>query len=131
MYYYMCLSLEPVITDNEGHAMARAAVNLFARWNLDDRQACILLGDLQPSTYARWQQSDVGTLSRDLKARLAHLMAIHGALRTIFRDPERGYAWVRKPNAAFEGHSALDVMVQGELCDLMRVRAYLDAVSGR
>lgn len=124
----MSLSLEPVITDDEGRAMASAAVNLFARWSLDDRQACTLLGGLQPSTYARWQQSDVGTLSRDLKARLAHLMAIHGALRRIFRDPERGYRWVHKPNSAFEGHSALDVMLQGDIVDLMRVRTYLNAV---
>src|SRR5213596_3636236 len=50
------------------------------------------------------------------------LMGIHKALRIIFRDASRGYAWIGAANAAFGGRSALDVMLGGELTDLMRVR---------
>jgi hypothetical protein len=57
-------------------------------------------------------------------------MGIHKALRIIFREPQRGYGWVRMPNATFDGRSALDVMLGGELTDLMRVRRYLDAERG-
>ncbi len=42
----------------------------------------------------------------------------------------KGYAWIKAPNAAFGGVSALDVMGGGELTDLMRVRRYLDAEHG-
>ena len=38
--------------------------------------------------------------------------------------------WVKKPNQAFGGQRALDVMLGGYLTDLFRVRAYLDAARG-
>ncbi|MFC3231294.1 antitoxin Xre-like helix-turn-helix domain-containing protein [Marinibaculum pumilum] len=118
------------ITDVEGAAMARAAVNLFRRWRLTEEQACILLGGISQRTFARWKAGEVGRLSRDLKARLSNLMGIHKALRIIFRDPRRAYDWVHQPNAAYGGRAALDVMLGGELTDIMRVRRYLDAERG-
>jgi len=118
------------ITDREAAAMARATVNLLARWGLTDAQACVLLGGISPRTWARWKAGDIGRLPRDLKARLSNLMGIHKALRIIFREPERAHAWIARPNAAFGGRSALEVMLNGELTDLMRVRRYLDAERG-
>ena len=53
-----------------------------------------------------------------------------GAVRIIFSEPQRGYAWIRAGNTAFAGASALDVMLGGELTDIMRVRRYLDAERG-
>lgn len=64
---------------------------------------------------------------RDLRARLSHLMGIRKALRIIFRAAPRGYAWIKAPNDAFAGRSALDVMLGGKLSDLASVRRYLDA----
>ena len=116
-----------LITDAEALAMARAAVNLFDRWELTETQACQLLGGLPRRTYVRWKAGEIGRIGRDLKARLSHLMGIHKALRIIFKEPERGYAWVRRPNDAFAGRSALDVMLRGELTDIVRIRHYLDA----
>jgi uncharacterized protein (DUF2384 family) len=120
---------DPTITDAEGAAMFRAAVTLFRRWQLTDEQAAALL-DMPGRTYARWKAGAVGRIGRDGKARLSNLMGIHKALRIVFREPQRGYDWVRAPNAAFAGRSALDVMLGGELTDLMRVRRYLDAERG-
>jgi uncharacterized protein (DUF2384 family) len=120
----------PAITDAEGLAMARAAVRLFGLWELTDAEACVLLGELSPRTYARWKAGDVGRISRDLKARLSNLMGIHKALRIIFTEPARAYGWVKRPNQAFGGRSALEVMLQGDLLDLVRVRRYLDAERG-
>ncbi len=117
------------ITDAEAAAMFRACVNLFRAWRVSDAEASVLL-DLQPRTFARWKAGLVGRIDRDQKARLSNLMAIHKALRIIFRDPARSYAWVRLANEAFHGRSALDVMLGGELTDLMRVRRYLDAERG-
>lgn len=118
------------ITDEEAAAMFRAAVNLFQRWGLIDEQASILL-DVPPRTLARWKADRApGRLGRDGKARLSNLMGIHKALRIIFREPQRGYGWIKAPNEAFGGRSALEVMLHGELTDLMRVRRYLDAERG-
>ena len=119
-----------VITDAEGEAMARAAVNLFDRWGLTESQACELLGGLPRRTYVRWKTGEIGRIGRDLKARLSHLMGIHKALRITFKAPEQGYAWIKRPSDDFAGHSALEVMLRGELTDIVRVRAYLDAGRG-
>lgn len=117
------------ITDEEAVAAFRAVVNLFRLWGVTDEQAAILL-DLPVRTYRRWKAGEIGRIGRDGKARLSNLLGIHKALRIIFREPQRAYAWVKAPNAAFGGRTALAVMLGGELTDLMRVRRYLDAERG-
>lgn len=120
----------PAISDEEASAMARAVVNLFRRWEITDAQASILLGGLSARTWARWKVGEVGRIPRDLKSRLSNLMGIHKALRIIFTEADRAYGWVKRPNNAFGGAPALDVMLGGELTDIMRVRRYLDSVRG-
>lgn len=117
------------ITDEEAAALFRAAVNLFARWEITDEQASVLL-DLPLRSYRRWKAGMLGRINRDGKTRLSNLMGIHKALRIIFREPQRGYRWIKAPNEAFAGQSALAIMLGGEITDLMRVRHYLDAERG-
>ena len=117
------------ITDEEGAAMFHAVLNLFARWDLTDDQASTLL-DMPLRTFRRWKAGQPGRLDRDGKARLSNLLGMHKALRILFRQPERGYRWIKAPNEAFGGASALEVMLRGELTDLMRVRRYLDSERG-
>lgn len=118
------------ISDAEAAALARATVALFRAWNLSDAEAGTLLGGLSARTWARWKDGQVGRTDRDLRMRMAHLMGIHKGVRYLFRDPARGYAWIRKPNAAFGGLSALDLMLRGELADLAALRDWLDAERG-
>lgn len=120
----------PEISDAEGEAMARAVVNLFDKWDITDAQASVLLGGLSARTWARWKIGSIGRVPRDLKARLSNLMGIHKALRIIFTEVDRAYGWVKRPNDAFGETPALDVMLGGELTDIMRVRRYLDSVRG-
>lgn len=120
----------PVITDDEAGALARATVNLFKVWGLSDAQSRTLLGDMSQSTWDRWKRGDIGRVDRDRKMRMAHLMGIHKGIRHLFSDPQRGYAWVKKENAAFEDKSALDVMLRGEMSDLETLRQWLNAERG-
>ena len=117
------------VTQDEAAAMFRAALNLFGKWELTDEQAATLL-DMPVRSFRRWKAEGPGRISRDGRARLSNLMGIHKALRIIFSEPQRGYAWIRAGNSAFAGASALDVMLGGELTDIMRVRRYLDAERG-
>ena len=55
---------------------------------------------------------------------------MHKALRYLYRDADQAYAWVKKPNAMFSGQRALDIMLEGSIFALERVRAYLDAERG-
>ena len=120
-------SASPEITDDEAEALARTTVNLFNAWKLTDAQACTLLGGLSARTWARWKEGSPGRVHRDLKMRMAHLMGIHKGVRHLFKDATRGYDWIKVPNAAFGGKSALDVMLGGELADLAVMREWLDA----
>jgi len=118
------------ITEAEAAAMLRAAFNLFKRWGVSDAQSKCLLGEPSQSTFYRWKRGEIGTVPRDTVWRLGDLMGIHKALRYMFTEPERGYAWVSKPNEAFGGGSALDRMLGGAPSDLAAVRSYLDAERG-
>lgn len=118
------------ISDEGGAAMARASINLFRKWKVTDAQACILLGGVSPSKYNRWKKGNIGLLGVDLKTRLSLLMGIHKALRILFTENERSYAWVKKVNAAFGGLSALDIMLKGQISNIYDVRTYLDAARG-
>ncbi|QUS58358.1 Protein of unknown function [Pseudovibrio denitrificans] len=120
----------PKFTEEEVHAMQRAVINLFDRWQLTDEQATLLLGDIAKRTYQRWKTKHYGRVSVDLAARLSNLLGIHKALRLLFSDPNRGYGWVKRPNTDFGGKTALEIMLGGQLTDLMRVRRYLDAQRG-
>lgn len=117
------------IADAESGAMMRAFFNLAKRWALTDRQGRILLGSPAARTFARWKagQTEPSRISRDTRERLSILMGIHKNLRYLFPDPSRGYAWLRKPNQAFGGASALDRLLAGSITDLAAVRVYLDA----
>lgn len=117
------------LTESEAAVLFRAALNLLRLWGVNDEQGSVIL-DLPKRTYARWKAGDVGRISRDGQARLSNLMGIHKALRTLFREPARGYAWIKAPNEVFAGRSALEVMLGGEMTDLMRVRRYLDSERG-
>src|ERR1700732_5222866 len=92
------------ITPPEADAMLRAVLNLFDRWKLTAAEARRLLGDPSERTYLRWRKGEIAGLPRDTVFRLGTLLGIHKALRYMFSAPERGYAWIRKPNAAFGGH---------------------------
>ncbi len=117
----------PAISVEERRAMQRAIVNLFDRWGLKDEEAATLLGGIAIRTLQRWKAGEFGRVGPDLAARLSNLLGIHKALRLLFRDPVRSYGWIKRDNDAFEGQSALSVMLGGQLTDLMRVRRYLDS----
>jgi hypothetical protein len=122
------------LTDAETGALLRAFFNLMARWGLDDRQGRTLLGGPAQRTYARWKAGQVepSRISRDTRERLSMLMGIHKNLRSLFTDRSRGYRWLRKPNRAFGGESALNRLLAGSVLDLAAVRTYLDAeLNGR
>ena len=120
----------PLITAEEAEAMARAVIGLFGKWNVSDAEAREILGGLAARTYARWKTGEPGRIDRDLATRLSLLMGIHKGLRYLFSDSDRGYAWVKKPNRAFDGRTPVGIMVQGDIFSLVRVRSWLDAERG-
>lgn len=117
----------PALSEAETSAMARAVLRLFEHWQLSDAEAREVLGGLAARTYARWKNGETGRIDRDLGTRLSLLMGIHKGLRYLFADPQRGYRWIKTPNAELGERRPLDIMLEGSIFALMRVRKYLDA----
>ncbi len=116
----------PRFSPAEIQAMQRAVLNLATRWGLSDDQLAVLLGDISVRTLQRWKKGQMGRVGVDTAARLSNILGIHKALRLLFKDATRGYGWIKRPNTAFDGKTALAVMLNGQITDLMRVRRYLD-----
>ena len=103
--------------------MLRAVLNLFEKWRLKPAEIRVLLGSPAERTLQRWRSGQIAGVPQDTVYRLGCLLA----LRYMFSSPERGYEWVKKPNEAFGGKSALDKMLQGAPTDIAEIRAFLDA----
>ena len=98
-------------------------------WDLNTDQQIKLLGSPSRSTYFRWRK-DGGEVSADTLERISHLGSIYKALRIVMDSEESAIRWIRRPNRYFEGASALDVIMTGNLSDIIRVRQYVDAQRG-
>lgn len=122
--------IRPSITDEEAAALARTIVNLFRRWQLDDAEACAILGGMPNDAWTRWKEGKVDhpeRINNGLRRRMAILMGVHVGLSTLFDTPERCCAWVRNPNEDLKGKAPLDFMMQGKIDNLIRVRDWLYA----
>jgi hypothetical protein len=115
-------------TRAQARAMQRAVLRLFEHWSVSDADAAIILGGIAPRTVSRWRAGELGRVTRDLADRMSLLLGIHKSLRILFEEPGRGYRWIKAPNDAFGGRSALDILRQGGMADIARLRSYLVSV---
>jgi uncharacterized protein (DUF2384 family) len=115
------------LTEEERRAMLRAVVNLFDKWELSEEEGRGLLGGVSDQTFQRWNAGETCLLWNGAAFRISELLRIYVALRYIFCDATQSYGWIRRMNAAFGGKSPLDLMLQGSLADIGRVRSYLEA----
>jgi hypothetical protein len=111
-------------------APKRAFFRIMQAWGVDDAEARILLGSPSRSTFYNYKRGEGGALSADTLERISYVLGIYKALKLLFTNPQQADAWIRKPNAAFGGRSALDHALGGKVVDLAAVRVYLDAVRG-
>jgi hypothetical protein len=118
-----------------GAGQSRMPVELEAffamaeRWHLSTDEQILLLGSPGRSTFFKWKK-DGGNLPADTQERLSHLLGIWKSLRILFTVDERAEEWIRNKNRYFDGASALDIMLEGKVASLYRVRRYLDVQRG-
>jgi Protein of unknown function (DUF2384) len=108
----------------------RAFFRLAELWGLSMEQARLLLGRPSRATMYNWKAGRARTVAHDTLRRISYLLGIYKALQILYRDPQLADAWIRQPNAAFGGQSALERMLAGDMTDLAAVRAHLDAARG-
>ena len=106
----------------------RAFFRIMAVWGVDNRQAIVLLGRPARATFFRWKKGEVAGAPFDTMQRISYILGIYQALQVLYSDAAMADAWIRRPNEAFGGQSALDRMTGGDVTDLAAARDYLDAV---
>lgn len=99
------------------------------KWDLSTEDQLKLLGAPGRSTFFKWKKEG-GSVPKDTTERISHLLSIYKCLEILFTVPERADSWINKPNDYFDGRSALDVMLGGQVVDIYRVRQYLDFQRG-
>ena len=126
------VSSSPRIGQDQVSAGLRAFFNISDKWGMSTEQGMILLGQPAKATFYKWKKVGFkGTSSAlDLATRIGYVLGIFKALEIIYQSPELADRWVKQPNAAFGGQSALDRMMAGQVTDLAAVRDYLDSVRG-
>lgn len=119
----------------EGAGRSRIPVELEAffaiadKWRLSTDEQIKLLGSPGRSTFFKWKK-DGGVVPPDTTERISQVLGIWKSLTVLFTLEERACDWIRRANDYFDGVSALDVMLQGGVVDLYKVRWYLDAQRG-
>lgn len=110
----------------------RTFFRIAALWKLSPEEQMTLLGLASRSTYYKWRNTPPARLTPDLLERLSYLFGIYKDLQVLLPEPSSADAWIRKPNSAppFNGQSALQRMLSGQVADLYLVRKYLDAERG-
>ena len=113
------------------HAAAkRAFFRITDAWGASDAEARVLLGSPSRSSFFNYKRGEGGALNADALERVSYVLGIYKALQLLFPNRQQADAWMRKPNAAFGGRSALAHALGGKVVDLAGVRTYLDAARG-
>ncbi|MCR5870358.1 MULTISPECIES: MbcA/ParS/Xre antitoxin family protein [unclassified Sphingomonas] len=106
-----------------------AFLKIAELWRLSSDEQIKLLGSPARSTYFKWKK-DGGVIPADTLERISHILSIFKALEILIPDADAADSWVRRENDYFDGQSALNVMLGGQVVDIYRVRQYLDAQRG-
>lgn len=111
-------------------AVKRGFFRIMDAWKVRDADAQVLLGRPSRTTFYAWKKGEGGKLSHDTLERVSYVLGIYKALQLLFSNPDQADAWMKKPNAAFGGRSALEYALGGRVVDLAHVRQYLDFARG-
>lgn len=116
------------MTHEEERALVRATLRIFRKWRIDDVLACRILGETDGLQLQRWRGENPDIPSEPVLERMAFVLTIHACLRRLYREPERGYAWMQRPNVAFENRTPIALIAAGGDEALLRIKLYLDAL---
>ncbi len=108
-------------------AVARAA----DAWDLSHPEGAALF-DVPTATWSRMKAGSYrGTLDRDKVMRASLIIGLFNGLGSLFKGP-LAHAWPKAPNAGpgFEGRTPVQVMCEGGIPAMMKVRQHIDALRG-
>ena len=112
------------LTLSTSSVATKALVRLAERLGINRAQQAILLG-VKPRTLDRLRAGETAFGRNELE-RLSHLISIWEGAAALFGSTDAGVEWLTNVNADFGNSRPLDVMLKGNVADILAVRRYLD-----
>lgn len=106
---------------------------IMDRWQCNQNEQCTLLGIDSRTTLNKYRRGKYpARFNRDMLERMSYILNINKSLKIIFTHKDSADNWVRKPSSHpfFNGSSAMDVMLHGNIADLYNVAARVNAWRG-
>ncbi|MDX2347054.1 MAG: DUF2384 domain-containing protein [Legionella sp.] len=106
----------------------KSLASLVKRFDLKEKEALILMGNMPRSTYTTGTAKGGIKLDRDKRDRVSYLLGIYKALRLLFDDSTQAVTWINRTNslAPFNGMTPKAFMLEGSIVRLAEVRRFLD-----
>ncbi len=111
--------------------IVRAVVRAAEAWRLPNAKAAALF-DVPTATWSRMKAGTFrGKLDQDKVTRASLLIGLYKGLRLLFNGPLT-FGWPTTANTGpgFDGRTPVDVMIEGGIPAMMRVRQHVDALRG-
>lgn len=110
--------------------LSKLLINVMEKWELGSADQRNLLGfpdEAKGSELRKLQGGRPFPEDEQMLARAEHLLAIDDCLRTAYpRSANMAAYWLHKPTRHFGQRTPLNVMLEGGLDGLRRVRGHLD-----
>ena len=108
-------------------------VKLLDFWKLEPLDAVGLLGfDIADADHVSAALDGREQFrGRDVRDRIAYLLSIRATLRSLFRNLEVENDWLREPHAMLGRQTPLSLLLGGSIEDILLVKEYVDAATGR
>lgn len=123
--------VRPLAERDKITAVVRAVVRTAEAWALTNSEAAELF-DVPIATWNRMKaETYKGNLDQDKVTRASLMIGIFKGLRLLFNGPLT-YGWPKTPNVGpgFNGKSPVQVMREGGIPAMMKVRQHIDALRG-
>ncbi|WP_187430175.1 hypothetical protein ROLI_047190 (plasmid) [Roseobacter fucihabitans] len=123
--------VQPVAEGDKIAAIVKAVVRAADAWGLSNAEAAALF-DVPSATWGRMKVGTYkGMLDQDKVTRASLLIGLYKGLRLLFNGPLT-YGWPKAANngAGFNGKTPVQVMSEGGIPAMMKVRQHIDALRG-
>jgi hypothetical protein len=123
--------VQPVAEGDKIAAIVKAVVRAADAWGLSNAEAAALF-DVPSATWGRMKVGTYkGMLDQDKVTRASLLIGLYKGLRLLFNGPLT-YGWPKTANAGpgFNGKSPVQIMCEGGIPAMMKVRQHIDALRG-
>ena len=101
--------------------------NIMDQWGVESEDQISLIGIKTDLSCDELKEMNVSSLSSEMIARISLVLKIYKFLEILFPNREQSNDWIKKPNDAFDGTTALMSILSDKENGLLAVAEYLNS----